>query len=84
LSVGGGPIRSPRRVAQPQRPLARLACDRDPADLVASRARSTARSPPGDVVCPTPTKDRPNQTTAMVAAHVLFDLASLIADRLRP
>lgn len=35
-----------------------------------------------DVVCLMPTKDLPNQITAMVAAHVMFELTSLIADRL--
>jgi hypothetical protein len=29
-----------------------------------------------------PTKDHPNQITAMVAAHIMFELTSLIADRL--
>jgi guanidinopropionase len=37
----------------------------------------------GDVVCLMPTKDSPNNITAMVAAHVMFELVSLIADRLR-
>lgn len=36
----------------------------------------------GDVVCLMPTKDSPNNITAMVAAHVMFELVSLIADRL--
>ena len=36
----------------------------------------------GDVVCLMPTKDQPNQITAMVAAHVMFELTSLIADRI--
>jgi guanidinopropionase len=36
----------------------------------------------GDVVCLMPTKDLPNQITAMVAAHVMFELTSLIADRI--
>ena len=36
----------------------------------------------GDVVCLMPTKDAPNNITAMVAAHVGFELISLIADRL--
>lgn len=36
----------------------------------------------GDVVCLMPTKDHPNQITAMVAAHVMFELVSLIADRI--
>ncbi len=35
----------------------------------------------GDVVCLMPTKDSPNSITAMVAAHVMFELVSLIADR---
>jgi hypothetical protein len=29
-----------------------------------------------------PSKDQPNQITAMVAAHIMFELTSLIADRL--
>jgi len=37
----------------------------------------------GDVVCLMPTKDPPNNITAMVAAHVMFELLSLIADRRR-
>jgi guanidinopropionase len=35
----------------------------------------------GDVVCLMPTKDSPNQITAMVAAAVMFELIGLIADR---
>jgi len=35
-----------------------------------------------DVVCLMPTKDQPNQITAMVASHLLFELTCLIADRL--
>ena len=35
----------------------------------------------GDVVCLMPTKDSPNQITAMVAAAVMFELISLIAER---
>ena len=35
-----------------------------------------------DVVCLMPTKDSPNNITAMVAAHVAFEQISLIADRL--
>jgi guanidinopropionase len=35
----------------------------------------------GDVVCLMPTKDQPNNITAMVAAHVAFEQVSLIADR---
>jgi guanidinopropionase len=35
-----------------------------------------------DVVCLMPTKDQPNQITAMVAAHIMFELICLIADRL--
>jgi guanidinopropionase len=35
-----------------------------------------------DVVCLMPTKDQPNQITAMVAAHIMFELTCLIADRL--
>lgn len=34
----------------------------------------------GDVVCLMPTKDQPNQITAMVAAAVMFEMISLIAD----
>lgn len=37
----------------------------------------------GDVVCLMPTKDSPNNITAMVAAHVMFEILSLIADRRR-
>jgi guanidinopropionase len=37
----------------------------------------------GDVVCLMPTKDSPNQITAMVAAAAAFELIGLIADRLR-
>ncbi len=37
----------------------------------------------GDVVCLMPTKDSPNQITAMVAAAAAFELVGLIADRLR-
>jgi guanidinopropionase len=36
----------------------------------------------GDVVCLMPSKDLPNQITAMVAAHVVFELTALIADQL--
>ena len=36
-----------------------------------------------DVVCLMPSKDLPNQITAMVAAHVMFELTCLIADRLQ-
>jgi guanidinopropionase len=35
----------------------------------------------GDVVCLMPTKDSPNNITAMVAASVMFEMISLIADR---
>jgi guanidinopropionase len=35
----------------------------------------------GDVVCLMPTKDSPNNVTAMVAAHIAFELVALIADR---
>ncbi len=34
----------------------------------------------GDVVCLMPTKDSPNQITAMVAAAVMFEMVSLIAE----
>jgi guanidinopropionase len=37
----------------------------------------------GDVVCLMPTKDHANNITAMVAAHVMFEIVSLIADRKR-
>jgi guanidinopropionase len=33
-----------------------------------------------DVVCLMPSKDLPNKITAMVAAHIMFELVSLIAD----
>ncbi len=36
----------------------------------------------GDVVCLMPTKDQPNNITAMVASSVLFEIISLIADQL--
>jgi guanidinopropionase len=36
----------------------------------------------GDVVCLMPTKDNPNQITAMNAAAVLFELATLVADNI--
>lgn len=35
-----------------------------------------------DIVCLMPTKDQPNNITAMVAAHVMYELLSLIADRI--
>jgi guanidinopropionase len=35
-----------------------------------------------DVVCLMPTKDLPNQQTAMVAGHIAAEQVSLIADRL--
>ena len=38
----------------------------------------------GDVVCMMPTKDSPNKQTAHVASVVMFEILSLIADRLRP
>ena len=34
----------------------------------------------GDVVCLMPTKDSPNQITAMVAAAVMFEMISMIAE----
>jgi guanidinopropionase len=37
----------------------------------------------GDVVCLMPTKDHANNITAMVAAHVMFEILSLIADNRR-
>ncbi len=37
----------------------------------------------GDVVCLMPTKDSPNNITAMVAAHIMYEIVSLIADRKR-
>ena len=36
----------------------------------------------GDVVCLMPTKDNPNQITAMNANAIMFELVSLIADRI--
>ncbi|MEM7496592.1 MAG: arginase family protein [Pseudomonadota bacterium] len=36
----------------------------------------------GDVVCLMPTKDQPNNITSMVASTVLFEIVSLIADRM--
>ena len=35
----------------------------------------------GDVVCLMPTKDSPNQITAMVAASVMFEMISMMAER---
>jgi guanidinopropionase len=37
----------------------------------------------GDVVCLMPTKDSPNNITAMVAAHMMYEIASLLADAKR-
>jgi guanidinopropionase len=37
----------------------------------------------GDVVCLMPTKDAPNKITALVAAAILFEIISLIADGMR-
>jgi guanidinopropionase len=37
----------------------------------------------GDTVCLMPTKDSRNNITAMVAAHVMYEIVSLIADRKR-
>ena len=37
----------------------------------------------GDVVCLMPTKDQPNNITAMVAAAIMFEIIGLIADRMR-
>ena len=34
----------------------------------------------GDVVCLMPTKDQPNNITAMVAAAVAYEIVSLIAE----
>ena len=34
----------------------------------------------GDVVCLMPTKDHPNQITAMVAAAVMFEMIAMIAE----
>ena len=34
----------------------------------------------GDVVCLMPTKDLPNNITAMVAAHVMFEIVALVAE----
>ena len=36
----------------------------------------------GNVVCLMPTKDSPNHITAMVATAIMFEMISLIADRL--
>ncbi|MEL6576789.1 MAG: agmatinase, partial [Pseudomonadota bacterium] len=35
------------------------------------------------VVCLMPTKDQPNNITSMVASSVLFEIVSLIADRMK-
>ncbi len=37
----------------------------------------------GDVVCLMPTKDSPNQITAMVAAAVMFEMISMIAENVK-
>ena len=37
----------------------------------------------GDVVCLMPTKDAPNQITAMNAMVVMFEIVCLMADRMR-
>jgi guanidinopropionase len=37
----------------------------------------------GDVVCMIPSKDSPNQITAMTAMALMFEMLSLIADRLQ-
>lgn len=37
----------------------------------------------GDVVCLMPTRDAPNQITAMVAAAIMQEMVALIADRIR-
>lgn len=34
----------------------------------------------GDVVCLMPTKDSPNQITALVAMSLMFEIISLLAD----
>ncbi|MGB2096911.1 MAG: arginase family protein, partial [Candidatus Puniceispirillales bacterium] len=34
----------------------------------------------GDVVCIMPTKDHPNQITAMSAAAIMFEMISMIAE----
>ena len=36
----------------------------------------------GDVVCLMPTKDNPNKVTSLVATSVMFEIISLIADRI--
>lgn len=38
----------------------------------------------GDVVCMMPTKDSPNQITALTAAAVMFEMISMMAERVRP
>ena len=35
----------------------------------------------GDVVCLMPTKDSPNQITAMRAAAIMFEMISIIGER---
>lgn len=37
----------------------------------------------GDVVCLMPTKDNPNKITSQIAAAMMFEIVSLIADRLK-
>ena len=34
----------------------------------------------GDVVCLMPTKDQPNQITAMVAGAIMFEMLSMMAE----
>ena len=36
----------------------------------------------GDVVCIMPTKDSPNQITAMVASAIMFEMISMIAEKI--
>jgi guanidinopropionase len=38
----------------------------------------------GDVVCMMPTKDSPNQITALTAAAVMFEMISMMAERVAP
>jgi guanidinopropionase len=38
----------------------------------------------GDVVCMMPTKDSPNQITALTAAAVMFEMIAMIAERVQP
>ena len=52
----------------------------DEANATAARRSAASNVVGGDVVCLMPTKDLPNNITAMVAAHMLFEIVALVAD----